>query len=109
MAITSQHEKGEPTEADLTHAYGKARKIGLFLVEKYARQALRDNASTGAQEFVMAMGVYSFWDVNGERMGCMFDTAAESLDQLMMDWGGNLKLTGEPMRFTADGPVRRDW
>lgn len=109
MAITPQHEKGEPTEADLEKAYEKARGIGLFLVEKYARQALKDNASTNAHEFVMAMGVYSFWDSKDRQMGCMFDSAAERLDDLMMNWDGALKLTGEPMRFTADGPVRREW
>ena len=103
MAITPQHEKGEPTEADLAHAYEKARSIGLFLVEKYARECMR--LDTDFEEFVMAMGTANFW------IGDESYEAGNSpeLSELLLAWDDVLKLTGEPMRFTADGPVRREW
>ena len=99
-------EQSEPTEADLQAAYDRARSIGVFLVEKYAREGLRNNPDLG--EFVMGMGCDCFWTADGDEQ---VDTeyASPNLAQLLLDWDEYLKLTGEPMRFTADGPVRRDW
>ena len=103
-------EKTEATEADLQEAYDRARSVGLFLVEKYAREVLKDHKEL--KEFVMGMGTYNFWvadDLQADfgYLGC--NGCVDKLDQLMEDWDDVLKLTGEPMRFTADGPVRREW
>jgi hypothetical protein len=43
MAITPQHQKGEPGPTELEKAYNRARSIGLFLVEKHAREVLREH------------------------------------------------------------------
>lgn len=110
MAITPQHQKGEPDEKDLEKAYNRARSIGLFLVEKYAREVLRDH--DWLDEFVMAMGVSNF-TVHEHDFGVSISEATgetgSELQTLLDNWDDVLKLTGEPMRFTATGPVRREW
>lgn len=98
-------QKPEADEADLQEAYDRARRIGLFLVEKYAREGLRDNPNL--DEFVMAMGDAFFTD-NDDTHADTQDVSSD-LHELILDWDDALKLTGEPMRFTADGPVRREW
>ena len=98
-------QKLEADEADLQAAYDKARSIGLFLVEKYAREGLRDNPDL--DEFVMAMGAAFFTD-NDDTHVDLADVSSD-LHELILDWDGALKLTGEPMRFTATGPVRGEW
>lgn len=104
MAITKQHEKGEVTEADLEKAYTKARTIGLALVEKYAREALRK--APEFEEFVMSNRT---WGFTPHASDFIWMEVSEPLLDLFQKWDGVLKLTGEPMRFTADGPVRREW
>jgi hypothetical protein len=103
MAIGPTFEKGEPTEADLEHAYNKAREIGLFLVEKYARALLREQPRL--EEFIMNMGRFSFATVDGRVASA---NEQSNLARFVNEWDDTLKLTGEPMRFTAYGPVRRE-
>jgi hypothetical protein len=107
MAVTPQHQKSEPDEKDLEHAYNRARSIGLFLVEKYAREGLRDNPDL--KEFVMAMGAAFFTGGEDDDEHADVQDVSSDLWELILDWDDALKLTGEPMRFTADGPVRREW
>lgn len=106
MDITA---KTEATEADLQEAYDRARRVGLFLVEKHARDVLRDNLML--HEFVMAMGRVFFVDYFDHSVSLDEATGEcnSPLQCLFDDWDDVLKLTGEPMRFTADGPVRREW
>jgi hypothetical protein len=103
MAIGPTFEKGEPTEADVQHHYDKARAAALFLVEKIARQALREHPEY--IEFCMSMGCWGFVD---QKMYSWMEVSEPLLD-LFEKWDDSLKLSGEPMRFTADGPVRREW
>lgn len=105
MAITPQHEKAEPTEADLEHAYNKARAIGLFLVEKYARARLRKHPSLEYFE-VDGAGLTSFVRPDGRDV---YFECSNDLESLLDRWDDKLDLTREPMRFTATGPVRREW
>lgn len=116
MAITPQHQKGEPTEADLEKAYNRARSIGLFLVEKYAREAMRVHPK--AHEFIMAYGGYEFRDSDNLRVPHteQLDTFtwvprewAKPLWNFLTDWDSPLSLTYMKVRFTADGPIRREW
>lgn len=106
MAITPQHEKGEHTEADLEHAYTKAREIGLFLVEKYARAALHEHPEY--TEFIMGMGTWGFLRTTDIDAGYEQEVSLPLLD-LMEKREVELNLASEPMRFTATGPVRREW
>lgn len=106
MAITPQHEKGEPTEVDLEKAYNKARSIGLFLVEKYARQILREKANEFAEFLIDADGVWAFLDHNEREHRW---AKIQPLYDLMDRWDDRFQFTGQGMRFTATGPVRREW
>lgn len=115
MAITPQHEKGEPTEADLEKAYNKAQSIGLFLVEKYARQLMREDPQW--EEFIVDANDWGFRMSKKRRYelfasggkDTLFRASSLPLSSLIQKWNGVYKLTSEPMRFTADGPVRREW
>lgn len=105
-------QKLEADEADLQAAYDRARSIGLFLVEKYAREVLR--AKDGLAEFVVmpdalfpAAKVF-FTTPLGHQALVKYEDAKGLVD-LLERWDGLLNLTSEPMRFTADGPVRREW
>lgn len=113
MAITDAFEKGEPTVDDVQHSYDKAVKAALYIVEKRARAVLTEYPAL--HEFYMAMGVYGFrgandsdneWFIVHDRWT---NTSCKALDDFISEWDEYLKLTGTPMRFTATGPVVRQW
>jgi hypothetical protein len=105
MAIGPTFEKGEPTEADLYHAYEKARSIGLFIMEQLARKELQ--AKPHLREFVLDED--EVWGFTERGKMYMQAWPHGPLYNFIKNWGGVLGLTKEPMRFTADGPVRREW
>jgi hypothetical protein len=107
MAITPQHQKGEPGPTELEKAYNRARSIGLFLVEKYAREVMR--ADPQFVEFVVDReGETYFIAATG---GVVYPRCLDdhTLVDFLHEWDEVLGLTSEPMRFTADGPMRREW
>lgn len=83
-----------------------AHRIGLEVMEQIARDILKQHANL--EEFVMAMGTWTFWKKDGSQL----DENTGYLKPLVrfMDyWNDVFKFTGEPMRFTAEGPVIKDW
>lgn len=106
-------EGAEPTEADVAHYYEKARKAALYIVENLARKALTENPDSPYKEFVMSMGIASFSTVDGKDTTQWADfaclDAALELDDFLGRWDSELYLTGEPMRFTATGPMVHNW
>lgn len=110
MAVTPAFEKGEVTIDDLQHHYDRARAIGLTIIEREARRVMREDPTI--KEFVMARGVAMFNCVDeqgNEEILHANDIDAFDLEFILSDWDDVFKFTGEPMRFTADGPVRREW
>lgn len=85
-----------------------ARVIAVKLLRERARQILREHENLG--EFVMAMGTAMF-TVKGPGIPLSvgdrryFKPVLDVLDK----YDSILHLTGEPMRFTADGPIVTDW
>lgn len=87
--------------------------MALALIESKARKILSENPVL--DEFVMAMGGWLFTRKYGrddistvyrERIpsyAMPFTRMMDEFDAL------ELKVTGEPMRFTATGPVVREW
>ena len=83
------------------------------LIEAKARGILRSHPTL--DEFVMGMGAWLFTrkdsaddisTVFRERIPAYarpFERMMDEFDRL------ELKITGEPMRFTAEGPVVREW
>lgn len=77
-------------------------------VERLARQILSRHATL--DEFIMAMGMATF-SVKGEEHSIGLEDRAyfKPLRDLIYQWDDSLGLTGTPMRFTADGPVVKEW
>jgi hypothetical protein len=86
--------------------YNAARRQALRLVETRARAILATDPEL--HEFIMAMGIWTFTRKHdGETMQTR--TQFDSVRELIDEWDEVLKLTGEPMRFTAKGHRRRTW
>lgn len=94
-----------------------AYDIAIREVEKLARQTLYNNPAE-LKTFVMGMGTYYFTDMNDEVIHVSMadnDKFLKSLpgyNQLVsfiIKWDHELRITGEPMRFTVDGPMKSDW
>lgn len=109
VSLTLSEIKREKERAD-ARLYGAALK----LIESRARKILA--AHHNLDEFVMAMGGWLFTQRNGENKisdcddrqyipsyALPFARMMDAFDRL------ELKVTGEPMRFTARGPVVREW
>lgn len=88
--------------------YEKAEKTASEVVEKMARQILREH--TELDKFVMGMVIYFFVDKNGNNIDTFdsivsddLEKAFEPLNTFIGKWDSFLKITGEAMNFTADG------
>jgi hypothetical protein len=88
-------------------------EMALTLIETRARKILAAHSSL--DEFVMGMGGWLFTkkdsedsisDVYRERIPAYTKSFLEMMDEFN---DIELKVTGEPMRFTATGPVVRMW
>ncbi|GEM_PF-2325358 len=111
--------------AAMENHYAYAHKLACEIVEKMARQILSEQKQLG--EFVMAMGTYFFTYKSKKRKGETLDpyvtlmnssfnyylTETEPffkpLSDFISEWDPVLKITGEPMRFTAKGEKVTDW
>lgn len=85
----------------------------FVLIEKRARKILV--AHSNLDEFVMAMGGWLFTrhgndDSISDIELSHIPSYVRSFANMMNEFSDlELKVTGEPMRFTATGPVVRDW
>lgn len=92
----------------LTAKFEELEKMALHELERRARVAMRRDPS--AVEFVMGMGAVFFRMKNGKDAD--YTTSRPALRpvfDLLAEWDDYLHLTGTPMRFTADGPVIKEW
>lgn len=110
---------------DTEEYYNRAVRKAVEYVEKSARLILREHQEL--DEFIMGMGYAGFTvkegtenivfcdspDINAfspEGSGYHFvGPSLESLAEFLCEWDEYLKITGEPMRFTADGPKVTEW
>ncbi len=104
----------------LRELHEECRAIALSKIEKIARRILKKNDNLN--EFVMGMGMASFDDKEGEMMemqtSCLdsngrrvYEDVPEfkELIDFLDEWDGIYSLTGETMRFTAEGPKKTEW
>lgn len=91
------------TEKMIEKYYMKAFNTAILLIEHRARLILKHHPEL--IEFIMGMGIYSWIDSNGNTIEVNF----RSIDKIIEEWDEYLHLTGNPMRFTATGPVVTDW
>lgn len=87
--------------------YQRACDTASNFVEKFARKILIDNKN--AHEFVMGMGCLTFWDKNENQIELKDLIGGEALEDFISKWDDTLKITGEPMRFTANGKKITNW
>lgn len=89
----------------------QADKLAIKEVERLARIVLVKN-STKTYDFTMAMGSFFFtkpdkdvmWDHQMEKL-----IGYKALRKFVEKWDDTLKLTGEPMTFTAKGKKINNW
>jgi hypothetical protein len=98
-----------------------AREIALNEVIRMARQIMKEHKNL--KWFYLSMGSYFFDDKFGETIGTNDQTMNnnyeynivdkykyfKSLNEFMLDWDNELKLSGEGIRFTATGKIETDW
>jgi hypothetical protein len=102
--------------------YMLASTEAALFVEEHARLILQRHPCL--HEFVMAMGTWFFTKKKSHSRSLVpgehemvhptdYDApkyiAKGKLARFINEWDEYLKITGEPMRFTADGPVVREW
>ena len=96
-------------EKSLNHHYDKAVTLALIIVEEKARTILREHKNLN--EFIMAMEGWLFTRKGGgadyDNVNCL--KYMRSLQNFVSEWDDVLKITGESMRFTADGEKITDW
>lgn len=98
---------------EIESLYMQAFESAIELVELEARNILRKNKSL--DEFVMAMGSASF--TTKKKKGTPYydivdlgkNPSFKRLNDFINQWDSYLKITGEAMRFTANGPKITDW
>jgi hypothetical protein len=105
-------------EKEIEKLYFDAGDKAAVFVEEQARAILRKHPSL--HEFTMAMGTWFFTVKRSKDRSLLPGEHAvlhdppsyiknSRLASFILKWDEYLKITGEPMRFTADGPVVRDW
>lgn len=95
------------TMREIRNCYERATRLALQEVERLARKIMQSHSNL--VEFVMANGCASFIDKSGDDISTDAYAYMKQLDRLLSEWDEYLKLTGEPMRFTASGKVQKNW
>lgn len=81
--------------------------LALQEVEERARRILRQHPSLTS--FVMAMGTAFFVTADGSTIRVNERAYMRQLEDFLVEWEGDLRLTGCPMRFTTEGELITDW
>lgn len=87
--------------------YNAAFNVAIELIEKRARAILRKHPNLS--EFISAMGTWGFIPKDKDAWTRDDLKYMKPVADIYDEWDDYLKLSGEPMRFTAHGPVVRDW
>lgn len=83
--------------------YRQARETALKELKRLVEIKFRQNKNL--DYFLIAMGSYFFVDKNNETVYDGF----KNIDNLIGEWDRYLKLTGEGVKWYADGSVITDW
>lgn len=95
-------------EKQLDELRAEQETLATQFVIQEARKLLVRHARL--KEFVMCMGSWFFLDQQGLIIHDYPSYLVDStLATFISRWDEELKITGEPMRFTVDGPIVRDW
>ncbi len=100
-------------ERQLKECISRSHDLLRGLVVNRARDILKTHKNL--DEFIMAMGTWFFTRKDGENFddGTTYTSPRyireSPLVKLIRDYDRMFGITGESMRFTADGPIRRKW
>lgn len=94
--------------------YDKAYSLAVELIESRARSLMHEYPEL--EEFIMAMGrasfIYKGDDISPDELdvkcGVKYSRSKPFAD-LIYKYDEMFNITGEPMRFTAEGPKVTDW
>lgn len=94
---------------EIKRLYNQCGDMALDEIIKMAREIMIKHPK--AKEFIMGNGTCLFVDENDNRIneGDEIYKFFKDLYEFIDEWDDYLKLTGEPMRFTADGNIKIDW
>jgi hypothetical protein len=95
-------------QKQINDLYLAGRKAAVDEMIRLARHALAKHPNL--KEFICAMGSV-FFTAHGadEHINPEDRSYLKALDNLLTDWDGVYKLSGEGIRFTATGPIVSDW
>lgn len=96
------------TNRDVSRSYNRAVRLCNQRVELEARKVLLKHLNL--KEFIKAMGRWIFTDQKGNIIyDGHLDKRFKRVERIISRWDEYLKLTGDPVRFTAKGPRVTDW
>jgi hypothetical protein len=107
VAEVHRRKTMDTTSERIQSCLNRADEIAMAEVERLARQVLK--RCTSFDEFVMGMGIASFTLKDGRSVFTGEVKAAKKLNDFLSRWDRDLKLTGSPIRFTAEGKAYFDW
>lgn len=91
----------------MSEKYEELCTLASSEVERMAREVLRKRPDI--HEFVNAMGATFFVDEEGNNEYPFEIEEADELNEFLMEWDHKFHISGDPMRFTAEGPKVTDW
>lgn len=92
---------------DIKKLHKQTSQDALALVEREARNVMKHHPKL--VEFVMGMGDWGFYDKRDNYLTSETTRYLESFGNLIDTLDDMFGVTGEPMRFTVDGKVIKDW
>lgn len=96
-----------PTQKDIRKQYEQVCETATQVVEEQARKILREHPNL--DEFVMGMGSWFFTDKEGNNLDETDRAYLKPFAEIFYEWDEYLKISGEPMRFTASGKKVTNW
>lgn len=102
----------ESRQKKIQRHYNTAVKLAMEEVERLARLAMSQDPVL--EEFIMGMGTFGFAERLYPKQTIYHDDpkkhpAIKPLWDFIEEWDRYMCLTGNAMRFTATGPVVREW
>jgi hypothetical protein len=98
----------DATNEKIQSCLDRADEMAMAEVERLARQVLERCPTL--DEFVMGMGMVIFTLKDGGGSLYVFEVkAAKKLNDFLDQWDPILKLTGTPVRLTAEGKACSGW
>ena len=94
-------------DKQIEYYLAEAEKLASEKVKRLARAILKKNKNLN--EFVMGMGTWFFVHKDGRNCDESDYKSLQEFSDFIREYDNILKITGEPMRFTAEGEKITNW